>query len=148
MHHLAFGSKFQILHGLFGGKPTRLIDLVIMVTHIALQVAQQKKINTFVNLNRFSIFGFVAVGITNITEFPDDPALESGLFTHFAQRRLLDPLAFLDMALGQSPTVAYMNQGDFNIVGMLAINYTAGRDLSNRAYIVAAGAGSGRQLVL
>src|SRR5919107_6451181 len=94
--------------------------------------------NTLVNLDRFSIFGFITVGVTNIAEFPHDSALQSGLFAHFAQRRLFDPLALLDIALGQSPTVAHMNQGDVNIVGVLAVNYTAGRHLSNGAYIVAA----------
>ena len=66
-----------------------------------------------VDADRFALFGFIAIGVTNIAQLAHQFAFETGFLAHLAQRRFLHPLAFLDMSLGQPPAVAHMNQCDF-----------------------------------
>ena len=78
-----------------------------------------------IDADGFIFLVLVTVGIANIAEFPNELALQSGFFPHFAQRRFFDPLAFFHMALRKPPPVAHVNQGGVKCIGVSAVDHAA-----------------------
>src|SRR3989337_427953 len=81
--------------------------------------------NSLVDTARLARFHLIAIGIPDVAEPSDHPSFEAGFLAHLPQRRLIVALALLHMALGQAPTIAPVDQGDFIVVGVLAVDDAA-----------------------
>src|SRR6185369_636380 len=97
--------------------------LVIVIAHVAFQITQKEKVNSFINPYLVALFGLVAIGIADIPQFSYQLAFKAGFFAHLAQRRLLVPLALFDVTFWEAPSVAHMNQRNIIIVAVSTVDH-------------------------
>ena len=125
MHHFALRGKLELLDRLFDRKPARIVRLVVMVAHIAADIAQQVKVHPLVNATSARALCFYRDRSNRYRRVCERVCLSSRFPRDFTQRGFFDPLAFFDMSFGQAPAITHVNQGDFEIIAVFPIDDAA-----------------------